>query len=339
MSKQMKKWILSIVVILAALFGTAGYLMYSRHMTVPFLYRMKAGNQYTIVTAYSKSPLEIDTLAMRPLEWENFPQHPLCKFMADPFIIRDSDDFYIFYEEMPSKMNSTWGDLAVLHSTDLEHWERLGVILDEPFHLSFPNVFRYKGEWYMIPETGAIHEVRIYKAVDFPMKWEYAHTLFQDDFMADAAIIEKDGIWYLLYSSSKGFRLCYAIDLFADWHEHPSSPIRIEDGKQETRPAGNFIECGDSLYYVVQRHDGGYGTSVVAYQIDSLSPEVFIEHRLDHNPVVDRYGSGYAKDGMHQLSSIFLPEKDMYFCVMDGNHVSAKNEWGWDWKNWPKFRF
>lgn len=335
----MKKWIISIVVILAALFGTAGYLMYSRHMTVPFLYRMKAGNQYTIVTAYSKSPLEIDTLAMQPLDWENFPQHPMCKFMADPFIIRDSNDFYIFYEEMPSKMNSTWGDLAVMHSTDLEHWERLGVILDEPFHLSFPNVFRYKSEWYMIPETGAIHEVRIYKAVDFPMKWAYAHTLFQDDFMADAAIIERDGVWYLLYSSSIGFRLCYADDLFADWHEHPSSPIRIEDGKQETRPAGNFIECGDSLYYVVQRHDGGYGTSVVAYQIDSLSPEVFIEHRLEHNPVVDRYGNGYAKDGMHQLSSIYLPEKNMYFCVMDGNRVSSKNEWGWDWKNWPKFRF
>ncbi len=335
----MKKVLVYICTFGAVFVSMAAYLIYTRHMTIPFLYRIKPGNEYTIVTAYSKSPFEIDTLSMQSIDWENFPQHPLCKFMADPFIIRDSDDFYIFYEEMPSKMNSTWGDLAVLHSKDLSHWERLGVVLDEPFHLSFPNVFKYEDEWYMIPETGAIHEVRVYKATDFPMKWTYDHTLFYDDYMADAAITEWHGMWYLLYSSSKGLKLCYADDLYSEWHEHPASPIRLEDGNQETRPAGNFIVQNDSLYYVVQRHDGGYGTSVVAYQIDSLSPEVYVEHRLTHNPIVDRFGRTYAKDGMHQLSSIYLPEKDMYFCVMDGNHVSDKTEWGWDWQNWPKFRF
>ena len=336
--RNVKNSLVLVTVLFVVLLSIAGCLIYGRRMTIPFLYRLKPGNQYTIVTAFSKSPLEIDTLSMQPLDWEKFSQHPICKFMADPFIIRDSNIFYIFYEEMPSKMNSTWGDIAVLHSTDLVCWERMGVVLDEPFHLSFPNVFRYNGEWYMIPETGAIHEVRVYRAVDFPMRWIYDHTLFHDDYMADAAIIKWQGMWYLMYSSSKGLRLCYADDLYSEWQEHPSSPIRLDDGKQETRPAGNFIVYKDSLYYVVQRHDGGYGTSVVAYQIDSLSTEVFMEHRLAHNPVVDRHGNGYAKDGMHQLSCIYLPEKDIYFSVMDGNNISTKMDWGWDWLNFPKFR-
>lgn len=337
-SRKLKIFLVVCFVLCAVLLSVAVYLVYSRQMTVPFLYRLKAGNNYTIVIAYTHNPLEIDVDSMHPLVWENFPQHPLCKFMADPFIIREGDDFYIFYEEMPSKLNSTWGDVAVLHSRDLQHWERIGVALDEPFHLSFPNVFKYNDEWYMIPETGAIHEVRIYKSIDFPLKWEYDHTLFKDDYMADAAIIQWHDVWYLLYSSSQGFRLCYAENLYSEWHEHLASPIRIEDGKQETRPAGNFLEYNDSLYYVVQRHDGGYGTSVVAYQIDSLSPSVFEEHRLPNNPVLDKHGDTYAKDGMHQLSCIYLPEKDLYFCVMDGNCISTKAEWGWDWRNLPKFR-
>ena len=133
-------------------------------------------------------------------------------------------------------------------------------------------------------------------------------------------------------------RLCYADYLYAEWHEHPASPVRIADGLQETRPAGNFLNYNNSLYYFVQRHDGGYGTSVVAYQIDSLSPSVFKKHRLANNPVVEKHGSTYAKDGMHQFSCIYLPEQDIYFCVMDGNHVSLDTKWGWDWKNLPKFR-
>ena len=183
------------IILCVACICAVAYLIISRQMTIPFIYRLKAGNNYTIVTAYSSNPLEIANDSMQPLAWENFLQHPLCRFMADPFIVREGDDFYIFYEEMPSKLNSTWGDIAVLHSRDLQQWERIGVVLDEPFHLSFPNVFKYNGEWYMLPETGAIQEVRIYKAVDFPLKWSHAHTLLTDDYVLDPAIVQWHDIW------------------------------------------------------------------------------------------------------------------------------------------------
>ena len=314
------------------------YLVLTRQMTIPFLYRLKAGNRYTIAVSKQNNPFVIDTASMKPLLCEDFEQHPVCKFMADPFIVRDSDDFYIFYEEMPSKMNSTWGDIAVLHSKDLEHWERIGVAIDEPFHMSFPNVFRYEGEWYMIPETKAVREIRLYKAVEFPLNWKHEKTLIHDEYAVDPAIVKWDDIWYILYSSSNGLRLCYADDLYSVWQEHPATPIRKNMEEQETRPAGNFIIYRDSLYCVYQRHDGGYGTSVAAYRIDSLSKKAFVETRLVNNPIIQDHGSTWAKDGMHQLSCIYLPEENTYVCVMDGNHV-LKKELGWDWRNLPKFRF
>jgi hypothetical protein len=333
-----KGWISVLVTIAVLFFVCIVYLLVTRQMTVPFLYRYKPGNRYTIATAWSDSPFLIDTAEMCPLEWASFGQHPVCEFMADPFVVRDGDDFYIFYEEMLPKMNSTWGDIAVLHSTDLTQWERIGVALDESFHLSFPNVFCYNGEWYMIPETGAINEIRLYKAEDFPMMWKYCATLLSDDNPVDPAIINHEGLWYLLYHSGEELKLFYSADLLSGWRIHPDSPIRKECGYQETRPAGNFLTVNDTVYYVTQRHDGGYGTSVVTYRIDSLTPTAFIEHRLADNPTISDHGNGWAKDGMHQLSSVYVPERGQYFCVMDGNKSSSVKEWGWDWNNFPFFR-
>ena len=334
-----KRFVLFIVFFLAIVLAGTAYLLKTRQMTVPFLYRIKAGEQYTIALAWADSPFRIDTTSMIPLRWDSFDQHPTCRFMADPFIVSDGSDFYIFYEEMPAKTNSTWGDISVLHSTDLEQWERIGVALDEPFHLSFPNVFKYGGEWYMLPESTAMHEIRLYKATDFPLDWEYCATLITDEHAVDPAITYKDGVWYLLYSSSKGLRLCYSEDLFSDWKEHSATPIRFEDGNQETRPAGNFITSKDSLYYVVQRHDGGYGTSVVAYSVDSLTTDRFVSTRLKDNPIVEKHGNDWARDGMHQLSCVFVPERNAWLCVMDGMEYNSTVQWGWDWKNYPEFRF
>lgn len=333
-----KKTIIVIGLLLVAVIGSFAYLMMSRQMTVPFLYRVKSGNRYTIATAWSDTPLSVDTSDMKPLEWNQFGQHPTCMFMADPFVVRNDENFYVFYEEMPPQMNSTWGDIAVLHSTDLEHWKRIGVALDEPFHLSFPNVFEYDGDWYMLPESTAIKELRLYKATEFPLKWSCSATLVKDDYCVDAALLHQDSLWFLLYNSSKGLRLCYSESLSSGWTEHPMTPIRPMDGGQETRPAGNFIKYNDSLYYVVQRHDGNYGTSAVVYRIDSLTTTFFGDCRLAENPIVEKHGKRWARDGMHQWSSIFVPEKGKYFCVMDGNMICSETEWGWDWKNFPKFR-
>ena len=332
----MKKTICILLISVFVLFCLLGYLIMDRHMTVPFLYRNKAGNEYTIITAMTNSPFVVDTASMVALHPEQFDTHPACSFMADPFIVRDGDDFYIFYEEMPAKMNSTWGDVSVLHSNNLKDWERIGVALDEPFHLSFPNVFKYEEEWYMIPETSAIGEIRLYKATDFPLKWTYHATLISDCYGVDPTLVQKDDVWYLMCSGD-GLQLFLSNTLTGNYTEHPSSPIRT--GLQETRPAGPVFCVNDTLYYSTQRHDGGYGTSVTLFRIDSLTTTCFKDTRMNNNPVVCRHGSAFARDGMHQFSVLFVEEKQQYISVMDGCSHRDTTVWGWDWKNYPMFRF
>ena len=46
------------------------------------------------------------------------------------------------------------------------------IVLQEDFHMSFPHVFDWNGEVWMIPETGNDHSLRLYRAEEFPRKWK-----------------------------------------------------------------------------------------------------------------------------------------------------------------------
>ena len=50
--------------------------------------------------------------------------------------------------------------------------QRLGIVLDEPFHLSYPQVFQWQGAWYMTVESAGARRVSLYRATDFPLRWE-----------------------------------------------------------------------------------------------------------------------------------------------------------------------
>ncbi|MEI7503757.1 MAG: hypothetical protein WCJ61_10785, partial [Paludibacter sp.] len=117
---------------------------------------------------------------------------------------------------------------------------------------------------------------------------------------------------------------------------HPSSPIRTGFDK-DIRPAGCPGMIDDKLYYFIQDHTCGYGTGVIAYSIDSLSPTSFKDTRLIENPILYKFGNASAANGMHQLSWIKTDE-DNYFCVVDGAQYH-ENKWGWDWKNLPEFKW
>jgi hypothetical protein len=43
--------------------------------------------------------------------------------------------------------------------------------LTGPDHLAYPSLFQWRGEWFMIPETGARRRVEIWRARRFPDEW------------------------------------------------------------------------------------------------------------------------------------------------------------------------
>lgn len=67
----------------------------------------------------------------------------VADFVADPFLLRRDGRWYLFFEIMERKL---WrGCLAYASSEDGLAWRYGGVILREPFHLSYPYVVEEGG--------------------------------------------------------------------------------------------------------------------------------------------------------------------------------------------------
>ena len=57
------------------------------------------------------------------------------------------------------------GSIGVsVHDERHDAWHFRSIVLDEPFHLSYPYVFDHESETYMIPEAKGSNSVRLYRA-------------------------------------------------------------------------------------------------------------------------------------------------------------------------------
>ncbi len=126
--------------------------------------------------------------------------NPLTRWAADPFLVCDDGKYYLFAElgtKYFENRGYSFGSIA---------YKRVGVkyptfwhkCIQSKTHMSFPNVFRQDGEFYMIPESYRSGTVTLYKAVKFPNKWERIKTLINDGYFVDTDIFEFKGETYLL---------------------------------------------------------------------------------------------------------------------------------------------
>ena len=72
-------------------------------------------------------------------------------FVADPFIIRVDGKWHMFFEVL---VRAGWrGHIGWATSKDGLSWNYRRLVLSEPFHLSYPNILEWKGDYYIIPES------------------------------------------------------------------------------------------------------------------------------------------------------------------------------------------
>jgi len=310
-------------------------LLITKKITFPFIYCVPTGSDFSLGTILTSNPLSINKAEIQHLDPYQFKCSPPVQFMADPFIVEDKDLYYLFFEQVNRKMFSKGADIAVIKSKDLINWKHLGVILREPFHLSYPNVFKWNDKWYMIPETVAKHEVRLYESTEFPFKWKYITSII-DKMILDPTLFIVNGTLYVLGQSveDRSLRLYFSDNLFSGWVEHSSSPIRF--GENETQPAGKPGIINGEFTYFVQDHSKGYGTAVIAYQIEEISKTNFIDKRLKNNPVLSQFGNEWAECGMHHISWINT-NYEKYFCVVDGVDRIKNKKWKFSIFNFPEF--
>lgn len=240
------------------------------------------------------------------------------RFVADPFLFKQNDRYYIFFE-VYDNITST-GIIAYSYSDDGVNWTYGQIVLREKYHLSYPYIFEEDGEIYMIPEGGSGGNVKLYRATDFPNKWEVESVLLNEGYW-DPSYVKKDGIHYLFVLETafkKGddkTRLFYSENLKSGWKEHPSSPI-ISNDTHITRPGGRIIKDREKLFRYTQDCYDFYGENVREFEILELTKESYKEKEIRIILNKDSIEGSWKKDGVHNID--YLNDNGNYLLVMDG---------------------
>ncbi len=246
-----------------------------------------------------------------------------AEFVADPFMVHTNDKWYLFFEAMNKK--SGHGDLGLAESVDGFHWAYRRIILDEPFHLSYPDVFLAEDGYHMIVETNGEKSIRLYKATEFPLTWKYQKNLMEGLPFNDPTIFKYDNTWWLFVATDPHgdgtLRLYYADDIYGAWKEHPQSPI-VDGDENIARPGGRVISFNDNLFRIAQDDWPTYGNKLRIFQIDHLTTSEYIEHEICDVPIFDsksgqasRRVPSWRSDGTHQLDAHMISDGNWLACV------------------------
>ena len=247
-----------------------------------------------------------------------------ARFVADPFMIHSGGSWHMFFEVLNSE--SGRGEIGLASSQDGMVWHYQKIVLREPFHLSYPYVFEWDSQIYMVPESYQARSVRLYKAVDFPISWSFVGDLLTGDDFEDTCVFRFSDRWWLITDHARPpywagtLRLFYSQHLTGPWIEHPKSPI-INGNPHIARPAGRVIVWNDRVIRFTQDCSPVYGSAVRAFEITELTTTSFHEQPMNSRPVLEGSGMGWNESGMHHIDP---------HIGTDGRWIACVDGWHWE---------
>lgn len=243
-------------------------------------------------------------------------------FVADPFMIHTDDIWYMFFEVMNWQTGK--GEIGLAQSKDGLAWTYRQIVLAEPFHLSYPYVFAWGGEYYMIPESYQAGAIRLYKAEHFPTRWSFVTQLLGAPYLVDPSVFRYDDEWWLFTETNPEvkhdcLRLYFADELTGPWIEHPTSPV-VKDNARIARPGGRVLVTGSQIFRYTQDCSVSYGSEVRAFKVTQLTTENYVEEEVGSGPMLSPSGSGWNADGMHHVDAHRMEDGKWIACV-DGRRA------------------
>jgi hypothetical protein len=227
-----------------------------------------------------------------------------ARFVADPFLHRRGDRWSLFFEVLDSSTGR--GAIGHASSADGLRWVYEGIVLAEPFHLSFPLVFENGGEVYMLPECGAAGEVRLYRADPFPERWRYETTLLSGHPFADSVLLEHARSFWLFTvldpSRNADLHLYRADALLGPYVEHPASPV-VKGNPHGARAAGRIQRDAGRLVRLAQDDAPSYGRAVRAFEITELGAGTYSERPLAPDPLLGQGVHWWSVSRMHHVDA------------------------------------
>jgi hypothetical protein len=209
-------------------------------------------------------------------------ESPDGHFFADPFPIEFQGRNYVFFEDFVYAEKRAVISVVELRG-DSPSPPRVALTCD--YHLSYPFLFRMGEEVFMIPETASNRTVELYRAREFPDRWEKSRVLLSGITAYDATLIEHEArLWLFASVEDRGSRgwdelaIFSATSLEGPWQPHPRNPVVADI--RSARPAGRIFQHGARLIRPAQDCAGRYGHAIVFKEIEVLTETDYRERAL-----------------------------------------------------------
>lgn len=226
-------------------------------------------------------------------------------FYADPFLVQHAGTDWCLFEryDYAERRGAIWA--GQLKGDQVVGMRRA---IDPGYHLSFPFPIEHEGELFVMPESCAMRRLEVWRCVVFPDQWELHATALEGSMIADSALLELDGEWWIFANM--------ASDPFGDissemhlyrtsgpdlaWVEpHRLNPVVFDS--RMARNAGRVHRIGDALYRPAQDNSHGkYGYGLQIMRIETVGEDEYREHSARH--VRPDFGTGVI--GIHHIDRL-----------------------------------
>lgn len=240
----------------------------------------------------------------------NIIETPKGMWIADPIMYTVNGEHYLFVEVFEEKKKK-----AAIGYYQFETGKPVykGIIIENSYHMSYPCVFEYNGEHYMIPESSANDSISLYKAEHFPEKWTKEIDLVKGEKYVDSTVVSNDeGIFILSYKTTKnGWQL---VQFILDMENKSVKEKSTIDYNENVGRPGGYVFCGNKR--PAQDCRKKYGENLLIYEVDSYVP--YREHRLRTISAKDIITirnferiHTYTEDGTYEVVDLFKEKIDL----------------------------
>ncbi len=207
------------------------------------------------------------------------------RFWADPFAIAEGNRQFIFFEEFRYRAHK--GRIVAVEIDERGPVSQAPApVLERPYHLSYPFLFRWRGGLYMLPETAENGTVELYRCEELPSRWRLERVLLANVRAYDATLWQQGDRWWMFVSiaahgtdgNDELHLYSSAVTPLGPWIPHPKNPV-VTDTRR-ARSAGPLFVLDGSLYRPSQDCSGKYGQSISINRVDTLD-----EHDYHETPV------------------------------------------------------
>lgn len=205
---------------------------------------------------------------------------PKDRFWADPFAVEHQGRTFIFFEDLPYRTQK--GRIMVIEVFEDAEPGEPQVVLERPYHLSYPFVFDWEGALYMIPETAENGTIEVYRCEAFPFRWRLHQVLLENIRAYDTTLWREDDRWWMFVNvaepeadSTDELHLYWSTTPLGTWTPHRGNPV-VSDARC-ARPAGPLFSRNGKLYRPSQDCSLAYGHSVLINRVDVLRDDDYQE--------------------------------------------------------------